>query len=507
MFKRKAVNRKNRRINRRRDSSKGRLKIRDTHVNTKFLDAVFSPAIRVKKQYYGVNTALFHSNINTNNYANNSDPKVKIYAVAGDCVSMQALPGRQIYAEFMMFPQAPLNQLGNTSDNTDKLDCLGYDIGKMMDQALQYSNIARMGYYTHSEGDVMPDTNVSVYSSMLANGQYAVIPTYDAENSKFRQTTFFYEGGSHVHEFMNPTNLPIYVELIEYKPRNLMRYSQSAFYSDASDIADINVTRIPGLYESIHLDLCDQKAYEYSAGQSDVKNGSNILSGSATGAADNTQFDKLFNELDDKGFKMSGKMPITNMRWKILNKVVVRIDPGNVYKYTVEHRPFSFTPMELMQYNAHYRLHAQTDATSEQVFTPPTSTAYGFNPLFSRGLAIRAWGSKSFGSNSTLTQRNTFGIDANGGEVVNNVQPNSKNDKTGTTAFPINSVATHSAVITHTCVESHKFRMRARPDNNIKFFTNYMPNASSQNDLTTADTQYQMNPETLNVEALDFENP
>jgi len=503
MFKRKASFRKKRRINRRKDSSKGRLKIRDTHVNTRFLDAVFSPAVKIQKKYYGVNSATFHSNMDFDGLSTNADKKKALMAVAGDCVSLQALAGRQIYAEFTMFPQTPITVLDNTDSLISKLDCLSTDIGYMMDQALQFANIQNISNWNFTVSDYS-DNNQTKFSEILKTGNYSIKPTYadggSNDEKKLRQMTFYYEGGSHVHEFTNPTNLPIYCELIEYKPRNLMRHSTSEFNSDAT--GDITVSRLPGLYESIYLDLCDQKPYDYGNNNPPAgDNGINVAATGTTGVADNTKTDKYFNELDDKGFKMSGKMQLTNMRWKILNKVVVRIDPGQVYKYTVEHKPFKFSPADLMKYNNHYRFHMDTDATSESRFA---NTIFALNPMFSRGLALRCWGSKSFNlANSTYLQKNSFGLDSGGTVAVNNVQPNSKNDKSTLGVYPISGVATHSPIITHTCVENHKCRMRQKPENNIKIFSNYLPNAGSADDIGISDIQSFMNPLTNNHELLD----
>jgi len=423
-------------------------------------------------------------------------------AAAGDCCSVQCSPGRQIYLEFSMFPQVAMKKhTGYAVTKISNLDCMGFDLAHMMDKAFMFGNNS-ISTNNFSAGDqLLPGTNNTTFSDIIFNHRLDQTPTYNADNSKLRQVCFNYEGGYHMHEFTNPTNLPIYVELIEYKPRNLMSFSTSEFVS-----AGISVLRIPGLYESIHSDLCDQKAWDYNLTlPSETANGTNIATGSAGGAADNTKFDKLFNELDDKGFKLGGKMPITNMRWVILNKVKVRIDPGNSYKYTVEHKPFSFTPADLIRYNDHYRIHALTDATAKTGLISGTFNPYALNPLFSRGLSVRVTGSKAFiTGSSTTAEVNSFGIDTDGTEYVNNIYANSKNGGTSFSKQPINALVTHAAVITHQVTESHKFRMRSKPDNNIKFFTDYRPNAASATDVLTTDTVLNMNVETLDVEVNDF---
>lgn len=520
------------RIKERRNSMISRARKHARHgVRQKYMKGMFMPLYKSTWKGNGINNVMWNTNVDLDSATYNVDLPNDATATntvdwlnkAGDLNSVQCLPGRQIYMEFCALPIFKITDVAGTLTSRS-LDLFkgGYmrSFADLFQDCLNNHPFTTGGYVSH-ENDI-PSTSATtpftaVYSLIKDNFMTVSgnLNQNDAYLQRLINSTFMYEGGNQVHKFTNTTTLPVYIEIREFTPKTLMSYSISRGdfpdYLTGTAITTNYVNRYPGLYETIYLDRKSQA----SAWANNTNNGS---------VHNNADMNSLFDEVDDKDFKIKGKMAITNMRWKLGACNVHRIDPGETFTYTMILPPFSIKLIDMFNFMRNYRNHV-TGAVSQNLGTDlDNNGGYGFNPKFSKFCAIRAWGSKGFvgqgyatgatGTSAGFDQfdsyrpmEQTLGGGNFANRATNSAIPTDTNDTSVRNPTTMKAaMITHAARLNHEMSETHSCRLLPF----VRTFAidqfNWLPNAKDSKLVNIMDNVFAIDPAENDMEIVGGDN-
>lgn len=517
-------------------------------VHQKYLKGMFMPMVRTSWKGYGVNNATFTTGADldnkkwiTNGANDGADTSTGVdeYGVptgwaavgvddridwlnrAGDLNAIQCLPGRQIYMEFCALPMYKISE-GLHTGTTRCNDLLkgGYmrSVFDLFQTCLNNHAFTTGGYNAH-EGDI-PAAGASVPNNDVYDKLVAGLIDWNTETSNDRDahriihSTFLYEGGQQSHKFTNETTLPIYIEIREFTPKNMMHYSGMRTDDNGrggdmqTDGSNYSYGRYPGMYESIYEDRKMQLSGWNSTGTS-----STML--------DRVDGTKFFDQLSDADFKYKGKMPITDMRWKVGDAKVHRIDPGETFTYTMILPPFSVKMTDILRFQNNYRGYI-AGAVQNSFQNENGTKAFGFNPIFSKFVQIRARGSKSFcqiaGQNAPTggMQFDSFAdrevaTSLVTGATWTNITSDSQvigltSDVTRTNPTTIKAVTTHAAMLTHTMSENHQCRLLPFVKTYAIEKYDWSANAADNRLVTIYDRMMAMDPVDNNLEGVAMDD-
>lgn len=505
--------------------SKGRTH-KESHVRRSNLDSMLMPKYKCRFDGNGINTAIWTSRklLDDGAYAGTSGTTSnqvgnRMKSEGGDWDAFQCLPGRQCYMEFTCLPMFSPNDVDSSVSSLfgSKL-YKGHEMnfGRLVAEAFKNNNIYMFEDNAYNSG-ISPDEGDMLYNLFTAGYYNFFAPgttgqwnyrgrTYD----QIMNTVVHYQGGKQTHRFTNQTSLPVYMEFVEYSPKDMMPMTVHVGDIDAANVASKQYA-IPGLYETIMEDRWYQMVYHKRLNPDGGPGAVNGAIGDSSASNNNLDIRAGFNELDDKDFKLKGKMYLTEMRFNLGKPKRVRVDPGQTFTYELVMKPWSrsLRHMFRLMYLSLSMNHVNNAPINEWKRFG-TNGPFFLHELVSKGLQVRCWGSTAYATTGTaaasyagngvnLRQFNSYAnTEVNmgliGGTDKDGITPNINGVK---------AVASHAVLMTHSVSEYHEVRVQPffRSSNYVRY--NTRANAYNPADLVLGDDMRTINPETLETDEVE----
>lgn len=444
------------------------------HVDRRMLDNMLSPVYSVTKKDYGYSTVLDDGGANTGDLPD-----------SGNLSSIQCLPGRQIYLEFLALPARDMTMIASGAGHAPSTYKRTWSFMDLLfgawkrnryvnQQSNQVTTPSDFVYTNATDGFNLPtipgnqNTDEFVASDTVINNTITteVFVEKVLSNAAYN-FKFCYMGGHQTHRFQNTTQLPVHIEIREFTPRSRMSYN---FVRRAvNPIGNVNVHKVPGLWQTMYADRCRIENRE-------------MTSSDAGGSVYNNLERGLFNEIDDRNFKYMPGMEETNFLWVVGEAMKATIYPGETFTYKMVLPPFSGDSFQFMK-NINRKWNALGGGFQSEIQFGTTPTLI---PGFTKFAQVRIIGSRAytkarFADNDLLDPNY---VTATSNDAVPSVDiPNSSNNNNR----PIMHVATHGPRVTHTVTEHHAIRTFPVFDGRVHIFSDNTANAETGADITRSD--------------------